>query len=63
MAESKAMDELMAESLARIERCMLDDRIELTQAVRMYSDVIYAGDPNGDLSSPLRSAREMHAKV
>ena len=63
MPEAKAMNELIAESLARIARCMFDDRIELSQGVKLYSELIHAVDPNGDLSSPLRPVREMHAKI
>ena len=67
MSESKAMDIIVA-NLARIAGCMSDDRIELTQAVNMYSDLIYEGGPRGPtggyvVASTLRSAREMHAKI
>ena len=57
------MDELMAQSLARIERRMMDSNIELPEAVRLFRDVIYGFDPRGDLTWALRSAREVHAKV
>ena len=54
---------VIAETLQRIERRLMDSTIELTEAVTLFREVIYSFDPLLDPTWPLRSARLVHAKV